>query len=67
MISRWVTDEAAMEADGTQGNKNKRNNKNFKMKKKFKIRYFIKCCSFIILFVTLTIWEWILKQEITHD
>ena len=29
MISRWVTDESAMEADGTQGNKNKRDNKFF--------------------------------------
>ena len=58
MISRWVTDEPAFEADGTQGNQNKRNKK-IKMKKKFKIRYFIKCCSFIILFVSLSIWEWI--------
>ena len=63
MISRRVTDEPALEADGTQGNQNNRDKK-FEMKKKFKIRYFIKCCSFIILFVTLTIWEWIYSNLI---
>ena len=66
MISRWVTDEAALKADGTQRNKNKRNNKIIKMKKKFKIKYFIKCCSFIILFGILTIWEWIYKIKFDY-
>ena len=27
MISRWVTDEPALEADGTQGNQNNRDKK----------------------------------------